>query len=90
MEDRSQFRLGITAPEGTSFDAMDKYVERLNTFMLDSVPEKELVLSVTSPGFTGSGNANTGFVRVTLVPPNERSRSKRRSWRWSTGNGKVQ
>ena len=35
MEDRSQFRLGLTAPEGTSFDAMDKYVERLNTFMLD-------------------------------------------------------
>ncbi len=77
MEDRSQFRLGLTAPEGTSFDAMDKYVERLNTFMLDSVPEKELVLSVTSPGYTGSGNANTGFVRVTLVPPNERSRSQK-------------
>jgi multidrug efflux pump len=77
MEDRSQFRLGLTAPEGTSFDAMDKYVERLNTFMMDSVPEKELVLSVTSPGFTGSGNANTGFVRVTLVPPNERERSQK-------------
>lgn len=77
MEDRSQFRLGLTAPEGTSFDAMDKYVERLNNFMLDSVPEKQLVLSVTSPGFTGSGNANTGFVRVTLVPPNERDRSQK-------------
>lgn len=56
---------------------MDKYVERLNTFMLDSVPEKDLVLSVTSPGFTGSGNANTGFVRVTLVPPTERTRSQK-------------
>lgn len=77
MEDRSQFRLSLTAPEGTSFDAMDKYVEKLNTFMLDSVPEKELILSVTSPGFTGSGNANTGFVRVTLVPPNERERSQK-------------
>ncbi len=77
MEDRSQFRLQLTAPEGTSFDAMDKYVERLNQFMLDSVPEKELVLSVTSPGFTGSGNANTGFVRVTLTPPNERDRSQK-------------
>ncbi len=77
MEDRSQFRLSLTAPEGTSFDAMDKFVERLNNFMLDSVPEKQLVLSVTSPGFTGSGNANTGFVRVTLVPPNERVRSQK-------------
>ncbi|HUR66434.1 MAG TPA: efflux RND transporter permease subunit, partial [Chitinophagaceae bacterium] len=77
MEDRSQFRLGLTAPEGTSFDAMDKYVERVSNFMMDSVPEKELVLSVTSPGFTGSGNANTGFVRITLVPPNERDRSQK-------------
>ncbi|MBK6826567.1 MAG: efflux RND transporter permease subunit [Chitinophagaceae bacterium] len=77
MEDRSQFRLQLTAPEGTSFDAMDKYVDRLTQLMLDSVPEKEIVLSVTSPGFTGSGNANTGFVRVTLVPPTDRVRSQK-------------
>ncbi len=77
MEDRSQFRLQLTAPEGTSYDAMDRYVDRLSNFMLDSVPERELVLSVTSPGFTGSGNANTGFVRVTLVPPNKRDRSQK-------------
>ncbi|MBI5373650.1 MAG: efflux RND transporter permease subunit [Sphingobacteriales bacterium] len=76
MEDRSQFRLQLTAPEGTSFDAMDKYVTRLTNLMLDSLPEKDMVLSVTSPGFTGSGNANTGFVRVTLVPPDERVRSQ--------------
>lgn len=77
MEDRSQFRLQLTAPEGTSFDAMDKYVDRLSGLMLDSVPEKETVLSVTSPGFTGSGNANTGFLRVTLVDPKDRKRSQK-------------
>ncbi|HEX7905364.1 MAG TPA: efflux RND transporter permease subunit, partial [Chitinophagaceae bacterium] len=77
MEDRSQFRLSLTAPEGTSFDAMDKYVDRVSNFILDSVPEKEVVFSVTSPGFTGSGNANTGFVRATLVPPNERKRTQK-------------
>ena len=76
MEDRSQFRLQLTAPEGTSFDAMDKYVDRLSNFMLDSVPEKITVLSVTSPGFSGSGNANTGLVRVTLVDPKDRVRSQ--------------
>ncbi len=77
MEDRSQFRIGLTGPEGTSYEAMDMYVQRVSNFILDSVPEKELVLSVTSPGFTGSGNANTGFVRVTLVPPDERVRSQK-------------
>jgi multidrug efflux pump len=77
MEDRSQFRLQVTAPEGTSFDAMDRYIDRLNNLMLDSVPEKQTVLSVTSPGFSGSGSANTGFVRVTLVDPKERERSQK-------------
>ncbi len=76
MEDRSQFRLQLSAPEGTSFDAMDQYVDRLSGLMIDSIPEKEVILSVTSPSFAGSGNANTGFVRVTLVDPNERSRSQ--------------
>ncbi|TAK41813.1 MAG: efflux RND transporter permease subunit, partial [Saprospiraceae bacterium] len=76
MEDRSQFRLQVVAPEGTSFDAMDKYNDRLCQFMLDSVPEHETVTSVTAPGFTGSGSVNTGFVRVTLVPPKERQRSQ--------------
>ncbi|MEN9497759.1 MAG: hypothetical protein RL750_658, partial [Bacteroidota bacterium] len=76
MEDRSQFRVQMTAPEGTSFDAMDKQVNRVTELMLDSVPERDMVLSVTSPGFTGSGNANTGFVRVTLQPPTNRERSQ--------------
>jgi multidrug efflux pump len=77
MEDRSQFRLQLSAPEGTSYDAMDTYVNRFNNFMMDSVPERDVVLSVTSPGFTGSGNANTGFVRVTLIPPANRKRSQK-------------
>ncbi|MFM7672031.1 MAG: efflux RND transporter permease subunit [Bacteroidota bacterium] len=76
MEDRSQFRVQMTAPEGTSYDAMDKQVNRVTDLMLDSVGERDMVLSVTSPGFTGSGNANTGFVRVTLQPPSERKRSQ--------------
>lgn len=76
MEDRSQFRLQVSAPEGTSFDAMDKYIDRLNQLMLDSVPEKEIVLSVTSPGWSG-GSANSGFVRLRLVEPSERERSQK-------------
>lgn len=77
MEDRSQFRLQLTAPEGTSYDAMDKYVEKMTNFVLDSVPERSMVFSITSPGFTGSGNANSGFVRVTLNDPHERNRSQK-------------
>jgi len=77
MEDRSQFRLAVTAPEGTSFDYMDNYVDRLSKLMMDSVDERRTVLSVTAPGFTGSGSVNTGFVRVSLVDPQQRTRSQK-------------
>jgi multidrug efflux pump len=76
LEDRSQFRLQITAPEGTSFDAMDKYVDRLSQLIIDSVGEANIVLSLTAPGFSGGGSVNSGFVRVTLSDPETRQRSQ--------------
>jgi multidrug efflux pump len=76
MEDRSQFRLSLTAPEGTAYDYMDDYVEKVTSFMLDSVPEKQTILSITAPGFI-SGATNSGMVRVTLVDPKERTRSQK-------------
>lgn len=74
MEDRSQFRLQVTAPEGTSYDYMDKYIDRLSGFILDSVPEKRIVMSMTAFGSVGS--VNSGMVRVSLVDPDDRSRSQ--------------
>jgi multidrug efflux pump len=82
MEDKSQFRLQVSAPEGTSYDAMDKYMDRLTNFILDSVPEKKYVTSMTAPGFTGSGSANSGFVRVALVDPGDRKRSQQEIVSW--------
>lgn len=76
MEDRSQFRLQLTAPEGTAFDYMDKYVDRISSFIVDSVNEGQVIISVTAPGFSGSGNTNTGFVRVVLSDPKDRLRSQ--------------
>ena len=76
LEDRSLLRLQVTTPEGTSFDYMDKYMQKLVGFVNDSVPEKRLALSVTAPGFTGSGAVNTGFLRLGLVEPGSRKRSQ--------------
>jgi multidrug efflux pump len=76
LEDRSTIRLQVTAPEGTSFDAMDKYIDKLNQFVMDSIPEYTVDLSVTAPGFSGGGAVNTGFVRITLKEPHERKRSQ--------------
>jgi len=76
MEDRGAFRLSVSTPEGTSFDYMDRYMNKLVAFMVDSVPEGEIVLSVTAPGFAGSGSVNSGFVRMRLKDSNQRERSQ--------------
>lgn len=76
LEDRSRFRASISAPEGTSYDAMDEYMNDLVGMIVDSVDEKEVVLSVTAPGFTGSGAVNTGFINVRLSEPQDRERSQ--------------
>ncbi len=76
MEDRSQFRLQVTAPEGSSYEYTDRLIDRLTNLVIDSVPEKQTILSITAPGFS-SGSANSGFVRVTLVVPDKRERSQK-------------
>ncbi len=76
LEDRSWMRLSITAPEGSSFEYTDKFMDKLAKFVGDSIPEKSVCLTVTAPGFAGSGAVNTGFVRLALTDPEQRKRSQ--------------
>lgn len=76
LEDRSWFRLLVTAPEGASFEYTDRYMNSLAAMLQDSVPERRIILTVTAPGFAGSGAVNTGFGRVVLTDPDERKRSQ--------------
>ena len=76
LEDRSWFRIAITAPEGASYEYTDAYVLKLTDFINDSIPEKKVCLTVTAPGFSGSGAVNTGFVRLALTEPGDRERSQ--------------
>ncbi len=75
LEDRNQFRLSVTAPEGTSYEYMDSYIDTLNQFITDSVPEKRKLISLTAPGFAG-GAINSGFINVMLTDPKDRKRSQ--------------
>jgi multidrug efflux pump len=76
MEDRNQFRLQLSAVEGTSYDYMDNYTQSMVEFVQDSVPEYKTALSVTAPGFSGAGSVNSAFVRISLVDPQQRDRSQ--------------
>ncbi|MEO6219101.1 MAG: efflux RND transporter permease subunit [Ginsengibacter sp.] len=75
LEDRNQFRLSVTAPEGTAYEYMDSYIDSLNQFITDSVPEKVKLISLTAPGF-GGGSSNSGFINVLLTDPKDRKRSQ--------------
>lgn len=75
LEDRNQFRLNVTAPEGTSYDYMDSYMDTLGRFLSDSIPEKTMLISLTAPGF-GGGSVNSGFFNVMLTDPKDRGRSQ--------------
>jgi multidrug efflux pump len=77
LEDRNQFRLSVSAPEGTSFTYMEDYIDDLVIFLMDSVPEARIVYSLTGGTSSQSGGGvNNGVVRVFLNDPDQRERSQ--------------
>ncbi|HEA19601.1 MAG TPA: efflux RND transporter permease subunit [Pricia antarctica] len=74
-DDRSFVRLSVTAPEGSSYDYMDQYMNQITELINDSVPEKKVSLVLTSPGF-GASSVNSGRANIALVEPNKRTRSQ--------------
>ncbi len=76
LDDRSWVRLQVTAPEGSSYEYTDNFMMKLAKYVDDSIPEKDVILTVTAPGFAGSGAVNGGFARLKLVDPSKRKRTQ--------------
>lgn len=74
-EDRSQLSVNVQAPEGATYEYMDRFMMELSDLVNDSIPEKDINLVMTSPGF-GGGASNRGSMRLSLVAPGERERSQ--------------
>src|SRR3546814_843947 len=66
----------MSMQEGASYEYTDAYMMNLIQVINDSIPEKNILLTVTAPGFSGSGAANTGFGFIRLKPASERERSQ--------------
>nr|WP_322624128.1 efflux RND transporter permease subunit [uncultured Flavobacterium sp.] len=75
-DDRSFVGMNVTGPEGASYDYMDRFMIEMNQLIEDSIPEKEVALVITSPGF-GTGAVNSGRVRIALKNPEDRKRSQK-------------
>jgi len=75
-DDRSAINMNMTTPEGSSFVYTDRFMNKLQQTVSDSIPETKVNITITSPGFGGSGSTNSGFVRMGLVDPEDRERSQ--------------
>ncbi|MEJ7692071.1 efflux RND transporter permease subunit [Daejeonella sp.] len=76
-DDRSLVSVQASAPEGATFEYMDRFMLELAKVVNDSIPEKKINIVYTSPGFSGSGSANSGFMRLALTDPGDRKRSQK-------------
>jgi multidrug efflux pump len=64
-EDRSGLRISATGPEGASFEFMDAYMNEVTALINDSIPGISSIVTMTR-------NSNSGFIRLRLVPADER------------------
>ena len=74
LEDRNRVRTQITGPEGADFDYTDRVAYQITQQLLDSIPERNVVLTF-APGF-GGGGSNAAFVSMGLVDASKRNRSQ--------------
>lgn len=75
-EDRSLLIIQASGPPGVGFRYMLDAMDGVDGIIEENVPEREAVLTVTSPGFGASTTVNSGFSRLALVEPEERERSQ--------------
>lgn len=73
IEDRNRIRIRTQAAEGADFDFIDKVTFDITQEILDSIPEKDIVLSF-APSF--GGGANGSIIPVGLVKASERKRTQ--------------
>jgi len=76
LEDRSRLSINVSGQEGATFEYMDRYLDEAVTILKEKVPEKEGMISITSPGFGASSSVNSGFINLILKEPDLRIRSQ--------------
>lgn len=76
IEDKSNIRFTVTAPEGTSYNYMQQLTDNIANFLIDSVPEMDFVQARTPGGFGAAGSSNSSSPRLALIEPQYRKRSQ--------------
>ncbi|MFN6943816.1 MAG: efflux RND transporter permease subunit, partial [Cytophagaceae bacterium] len=76
IEDRSNIRIIATAPEGVSYEYMERHMDMLNEMILKEVPETATPLTIVAPSFGAPGLVNSGIQSLYLEDASERERSQ--------------
>lgn len=76
LEDRSNIRMIALGPEGSSYEFMEKYMDQLSQYVIDSIPEAIRNLSLVSPAMNNIEPANKGIHLIYLKEPRDRERSQ--------------
>ncbi|MEK7950722.1 efflux RND transporter permease subunit [Luteolibacter soli] len=73
LEDRENIRVNVTAPEGSSYEFTESWMDKIDTYVHDSVPETHRTFTIMGGG---GSDANTATQNIYLKPPEERNRSQ--------------
>lgn len=71
LEDRSNISIMSTAPEGATFEYMNRYATELASFVEKEVPEQEKTIERI-----GGGSTNRSNIDLWLVDPDKRNRTQ--------------
>lgn len=74
LEDKGSVRLQVTGPEGASYSYMSEAGEKIGSFLIDSIPERDFSF-LSIPGYSSTG-VNSGTGRLGLLPAKERIKSQ--------------
>ena len=76
MEDRGRLRGNATAAEGSTFEYTEAYMNELAEVTMKNIPERNGIITVTSPGFGAGSTVNTGVITIILKDRAERERGQ--------------
>lgn len=71
LEDRSSISISSTAPEGATFEYMNRYSGELSAYVEQDVPEQEKIIEMV-----GRGSTNRSNLSLWLVDPGNRTRTQ--------------
>jgi multidrug efflux pump len=78
LEDRGIIRVQVRAPEGVSYEYMERAMDEIDQYVNDSIPELSTTISLTAviPGGGSFSPVNTGLENIFLKDPDQRTRSQ--------------